>query len=260
MMAKRSKEKPNKREQPEIVLLLFEGPSDEDALYIPLANIFDEISEKIQVFPIFYQDSLQKYGDVTSRFYVTPQNIEKKIAENAVEPFLRNNGLYPKHIKRIIQFVDTDGVYIPDSEIVQQNDASITEVIYGEKIIAPNIENIIDRNDRKRSNLDHLSSMESIKIGSKTIDYSVYYFSTNLDHVLHDNANLQDSLKRNAAIDFRMFNEEMNSFRGYFVNNNLTSGQNDYKSSWEYIKQGNNSLTRVTNVNILIDSLISLIP
>lgn len=259
-MAKRSKEKPNKREKPEIVLLLFEGPSDEDALYIPLANIFDEISEKIQVFPIFYQDSLQKYGDVTSRFYVTPQNIEKKIAENAVEPFLRNNGLYPKHIKRIIQFVDTDGVYIPDSEIVQQNDASITDVIYGEKIIAPNIENIIDRNDRKRSNLDHLSNMESIKIGSKTIDYSVYYFSTNLDHVLHDNANLQDSLKRNAAIDFRMFNEEMNSFRGYFVNNNLTSEQNDYKSSWEYIKHGNNSLTRVTNVNILIDSLISLIP
>ena len=47
-MAKRSKEKPNKREQPEIVLLLFEGPSDEDALYIPLANIFDEISEKTQ--------------------------------------------------------------------------------------------------------------------------------------------------------------------------------------------------------------------
>ena len=259
-MAKRNKEKTNKQERPEIVLLLFEGPSDEDALYIPLANIFDEISEKIQVFPIFYQDSLQKYGDVTSRFYVTPQNIERKIAENAVEPFLRNNGLYPKHIKRIIQFVDTDGVYIPDSEIIQQHDPNITEIIYKDKIIAPNVESIIDRNGRKRNNLDHLSSIESIKVGSKTIDYSVFYFSANLDHVLHDNANLPDSSKRNAAIDFRLFNEEKSSFSGYFINNKLTSGQSDYKASWEHIKQGNNSLKRSTNIDILIDSLINLIP
>jgi hypothetical protein len=52
----------------------------------------------------------------------------------------------------------------------------------------------------------------------------------------------------------------MNSFRGYFVNNNLTSGQNDYKSSWEYIKQEINSLKRTTNIDILVDSLINQIP
>ena len=260
-MAKRNKEKVEKREQPEIVLLLFEGPSDEDALYIPLANIFEAISKKISVYPIFYQDALQKYGDVTSRHNVNPRNIEKKIAEKAVEPFLRNNGLYPKHISWIIQFVDTDGAYIPDSNIIQQNNDSVVDVIYEDnRIIAPNVDNIIERNSRKRENLDHLSQLSTIKIGSKTRDYSVFYFSSNLDHVLHDNANLADSLKRNSAIDFRMFNEDINSFKEYFVNNRVISGEKDYSSSWDYIKHENNSLKRVTNIDILIDMLIRRIP
>lgn len=260
-MTKRSKEKTTKREQPEIVLLLFEGQSDEDALYIPIANIFEEISEKIDVYPIFYQDSLHKYGDLTSRNNVNPHNIERKIVENAIEPFLLNNGLFPKHINRVIQFVDTDGAFIPDEGIVKQNDVSITNLIYeNNRILAPNVDSIIERNSKKRDNLNLLSQIESIKIGSKTKPYSVFYFSSNLDHVLHDDANLNDSAKRNKALEFRLFNSDIDNFRNFFINNGLTSRTEDYQSSWEYIKQGYNSLKRTTNIDILIDSLIRQIP
>ena len=255
-MVKRSKSKKVDREKVEIVLLLFEGQSDEDALYIPIANIFEAISEKIDVYPIFIQDQGRPGGDITSKYGVKPEKIEKLIGELAVNPFLRNHGLYPKHINRIIQFVDMDGAYIQDTDIIQQTDKSIEDVLYFDKIVAPDVEEIIDRNKRKRANLDYLSTLNKIKIESKTIDYSVFYFSSNIDHVLHDNANLADSLKRNAAQEFQLFNSEMNRFKSFFVTKGLTSGCDNYEESWGYIKKGNNSLSRKTNIDILIDSLM----
>ena len=258
-MPKRNKGKENTREKIEIVLLLFEGASDEDALYIPISNIFEDISERINVYPIFIQDSSQNSGDITSKYGIKPDNIERLIDELAVGPFLRNNGLYPKHIKRIIQFVDLDGAYIPDTDIIHQDDESISDPIYLDKIIAPSVQDIIERNNRKRANLDYLTKLKTIKIGSKTIDYSVFYFSSNLDHVLHNDANLPASKKRTAAQAFQMFNSEPKAFCDFFRSNGLACETDNYDESWLYIKQGSNSLSRLTNINILLDELLGCI-
>lgn len=254
-MAKRSKNREKQREKVEIVLLLIEGASDEDALYIPISNMFERISERINVYPIFIHDSRSDSRDITSKYGVKPDNIERLISELAVEPFLRNSGLYPKHIKRIIQFVDLDGAYISDADIIQQEDKNISDIIYLDKIIAPNVECIIDRNKRKRANLDYLTQLDSIKIGSKMIDYSVFYFSSNLDHVLHNNANMPASMKRQAALDFQMFNSELNQFCDFFTSNNLVCSTDKYEESWQVIKEGKKSLSRVTNIHILLNEL-----
>ena len=103
-----------------------------------------------------------------------------------------------------------------------------------------------------------LTSLSYIKIGSKKIRYSTYYFSCNLDHFLHGDANFNDHDKTRKALEFSLAHENSGSLEEFFRENETDTMDMTYDESWEFIRTGENSLKRHTNVNLLIKRLMDM--
>ena len=226
------KQKPQ-RPKRKVILFLVEGWSEVTLLKPLMLALYDSIDPEIQVFfSIIEEDGVNCGGDITSKFGVYPGNIEKKIYEFFMKTFFSENKLYPK---------DEDRTYY-------DKDAILTN----------KVENIIKRNQRKRENLDYLMQLSQMKVASKTIKYSVFFFSSNLDHFFCDNANTGNhdkvSYARNYVCEFE------NDPQGFVANVKSIDGiltDMDYEQSWQFIKEGNNSIKRHSNINILLDRIIN---
>ena len=103
-----------KRPKKKIVLVLVEGQSDINALSYAIPQLYDDIDEEYEVFFPVLHDEKQTGGDITSKYGVRPDNIERLISKLFIDDFLKDYGLYPKDITEIIQIVDVDGVFIDD--------------------------------------------------------------------------------------------------------------------------------------------------
>lgn len=289
------RQKTPKREKGNVVLFIVEGCSDIKTFITSIPAIYEKIfGESIKVkFATIDEDAkkkhLKKYyqkkkergdieinenklekiniemsgGDITIIQGIYKNNIEEKIYELIVKPFLRRlecikKVYYEKDISEIIQIVDLDGVYIPDCAVIENIDCE--KFIYNDDgIVCNSIDNAIYRNRRKREVIDKLASMSSIKIKSKTVKYSLYFFSSNLDHFIHNNANLPhvdktrkaDEFSRKCSIEgidylFKQICEDKDALL------NMT-----YQESWDYIRNRDSmeSIKRHTNLNILLNKL-----
>ena len=74
--------------------------------------------------------------------------------------------------------------------------------------------------------------------------------STNLDHVLHNVPNAPSSKKSDMASDFKQkyLGKEQDFFHDLKKENLIYEGL--FIDSWNFIKQGTNSLKRKTNINL----------
>lgn len=280
-----AKNKKNKRDK-NIILVLVEGKSEIMALEGPLSAMFDEISPKYRVMFALQRrqinnngtekddqqyDETEDYfdeideeeteydwgGDITSSNYVKPKNIETKITNRFFKPLIEKEKIYSKMLLEVIHIVDLDGSFIDEDRVVSLSqgrsgdDSPYYDDING-VIECTNVEDIRDRNIRKRRNLEYLCSLETIKIETKSVPYSVYYFSSNLDHFLHNDANMGVN-KINKARDFSMkYVFDTEGFYKYFINDKDSAKELSYKESWEVIKEGKNSLMRKTNFDLLM--------
>ena len=243
------------RERKKVVFLLFEGPSDYNAFYIPISRLFEEIDEEIEVIYGFIEDKDQEMGDITSKYGVNPTTIEDVLNKIVFKPNLNREGLYPKDLLRVIQFVDMDGAYVSDDMIVYDESCSKTK--YGEKIYTDDVDKIIERNQRKRANLDYLTNLTEIKVSSKKIPYEVYYSSVNLEHVISDISCFEGS-KNNNAKEFCQDQAATTEGFNRFFNGILPKTTDiSYDTSWEFIKQNDNSLKRFSNIGLLIRQLLN---
>lgn len=102
---------------------------------------------------------------------------------------------------------------------------------------------------KKVSILDKLCSTPSIG----RIKYFMYYFSCNLEHVLHNEQNLDDKLKSKYSYDFedKYYGRE-EEFKA-FISESVFSVKGDYKEIWNFIKANNNSLNRFSNFGLFFD-------
>lgn len=258
-----------KRPKRKIVLFLVEGKSDREALQLAIPELYEQIDEDIEVyFPVIRKDKEEKGGDITStnyidkqgrRHWVHPNNIEEAIYTLFLEDFFDKEKILPKDISEIIQIVDTDGAYISNDYVRLDSGLSEEDSPYykEEEISCLDVDKIVKRNEQKSENLDYLSMCSAIKVKQKTVPYSVYYFSSNLDHFLHHSANLDYRMKRSLADVFARnyignvegFIKEISDDPGAVKNMN-------YEESWLFIKQGMNSLHRHTNLNVLLTKLL----
>jgi len=290
-MAKRTREK--KRRDKNIILFLVEGDCEVFALQNPLTALYDLAHPDYRI--IFAQQyclcreeqSSQDYsedqieeeldnsddgyiseavykpgGDITSGFYVTPENIETKIFNRFFKPLMEKERILPGMLLQVIQIVDLDGVYLNDSQIGPYSPIRVgKEKVYynsGEsKIECRNPEAIQERNKHKRENIDFLSQLQSIKMGSKTIPYSVYYFSSNLDHFLHNDANLEKGKTSMAKSFSAFYSSNLPGFIDVFFNDSASANGQTYASSWEAVKKGSKSITRGSNLNLLIEEILN---
>lgn len=217
-----------------VVLFIVEGPSDQSALSVILSKIFDQ--DEVYVYVV--------YGDVTAENGATPQNIVRKV--NAfIKDHMSTYRLRKADMLQVVHLMDTDGAYVPDDVVTEL--VTVSKTVYNPgQIIAANRQQIIDRNRQKRANMDRLALEPAIA----GIPYLAIYMSCNLDHVLYNKLNSHDSDKRKDSIAFaRKYRNDIEAFIS-FINDSDFSVSGDRKETWEYIRQGLNSIDRHTNLGL----------
>ena len=133
-----------------IVRVIDERPSDADSLELYLSKFFyiNTVHMKIM------------YGDITSKRGINPSNIKARLG-NEIKVYAENNHFKATDVQQIIHLVDMDGVFVDDSVIIE--DETKDNFVYTlESIIVPNQEEAIERNERKRENLNILTSRTSV--------------------------------------------------------------------------------------------------
>lgn len=225
-----------------VVLVIVEGASDDTALGIALNQVFDEDTVYIHIM----------HGDITTRKGINSQNIVSKIGDE-VKGYAKSQHYKASDFKQIIHIVDTDAVYIPDSNIVE--DVALVEVIYEDDgIHTANVEAIKDRNKTKRDNLYRLRTQGAVW----GIPYRVYYMSCNLDHVFHNKRNSTDDEKENDAYAFaKKYKGDKAGFVKFIMESSF-SVMGNFKESWEFIEKDKNSIERYTNLCICVKEEIDI--
>ncbi len=183
-------------------------------------------------------------------------------------------------VTHIIQIMDIDGAYMEvrkftreeeelakrindankEKEIkIHKNDPSIKldwkekRVLYFADHIAvkdegkSSLENEKAATKRKRQWIETVRKWDEINYNKNTIHFSVYYFSSNLDHVLYEEANMASLIKTDKA---RTFSNKSNEELMKFFMNNECSAKEDYTGSWDKLWKG--TVYRATNINLLI--------
>lgn len=260
-----------KRGRKKIVLLIVEGQSDVEALAEPLANTLYEFDSEMEFYPLYLGDKLSQAqgtderGDVTSKYGVTPTTIEHVIDKLYLQPFFHNRknpSFYPKDIAMIAHVVDTDGTFIPDDCVIQAPDGFEGHEYREDCIVTSGVEDIIKRNEQKAENIRHLVGINTITTGfdkrKRAMPYGVYFFSSNLDHYLHGDANLDRYQKVSLAREFADKCCLRPSLFFDTVQGDEDFSQCSYAESWERIQTGCCSLQSHTNLGLLIESLQGL--
>ena len=194
------------------------------------------------------------------------------------EPYDRPSGICWNDVTQVIQIIDIDGAYSDDIRLFTEEEMQLAARIdaenkkhsdsnyykeeatlyYSDHIATKTvngIDRIRDRNKRKCQRIEMIKDWDSIEYKGNCANFSVYYFSSNLDHFLYDSVNLTNSEKIRKARDFNTFNGELDAFLGFFLNSPYAakvSGDEsvDYMASWKHLWK--NSLRRGTNLNLLI--------
>ncbi len=216
-----------------IVFVIVEGPSDEEALGLFFNRWYDKNSVYVHIV----------HGDITTM----TGNIKNRIAD-VIRNYANSTHLKKTNFQEVIHIVDMDGVYIPDSAVVE--DASAVDPIYNiTEIRTFDPTRIRLRNEQKRKNLDIISSLSSVWGG---ISYQAYYMSCNLEHVLYNRLNCTDQEKEDYAFAFaKKYRNDLSGFIT-FISDPSVSVPGNYLETWNYIKQYKHSLERNTNLGICI--------
>ena len=185
------------------------------------------------------------HGDMTSDWSVSGTNAIKTV-HNYIQMEIERYGFKKKDIINVIHLVDTDGTFIPPDKIVF---GATKEIQYfDDRIESTTPENIVGRNERKSLVLRRLYSTGKVS----AIPYSVYYFSRNLEHVLHNNnTNLTDGEKTKYADAFAdKYKFDCEGFQTFISSSDFTV-PGKYMDTWSFIMQDINSLHRHSNFHLL---------
>ena len=219
-----------------IVLVIVEGPSDASALERYFVKYFD--SDRIVTKII--------HGDITTDKNIDQSRIKAHLG-NKVKSWITKDKFKKSDIDRIIHIVDMDGAYI-DDKLVQLDESCKIPFYSPVSIKTSNIENIRIRNAQKRENVDTLSTNRSGIYNG--IPYKVYYMSCNLDHVLYNLQNATDKEKEDHALEFsEKYIDNIDDFISFLCNSDF-SRCDSYEDSWKFIKAGNHSLERYSNLGL----------
>ena len=217
-----------------VVIFIVEGQTDKRTL--------EKIFKKI------YRNKNIHYevtdGDITTNDKININNVDDEIF-NLINAYLKDQKLKVSDVWQIVHIFDMDGAYIPDDNIIE---GSSSKFVYSTtNISCNNIEKVKERNSKKRTIMDYLLKVSTIR----NIPYKCYYLSSNLEHALYDKLNLSEEEKRDYADDFYDMFLDKEILFVEFLNKVVVNGVPDsFPSSWRYIKEELHSLERHTNLNL----------
>ena len=249
--------------EPSIVFVVVEGFTDEQTLFNPLEHYFKQAYPDPGLQVVFCRmkenkkdNTGRKNGDITSRAGVTKGNIVDKLYQWALRPNMPT-GFTIRDAIRIVQIADLDGAYIPDERVSQSPVACDKPTYHEDCIIAPDEGRLRQRNARKKENLNFLAGQDTVCYDGRDIDYSIYYFSCDLDHFVHGNANYSRAHKKQGINIFRGV-EGLARFNQMVLNDSAALINRGYRASWEFARRENHSLEKGTNLGILIEELAEI--
>ena len=253
-----ARQKKAKRPKKKVVLFIVEGHSDMAALERPIQTLLEGNEQGIEATFLIAE------GDVTSDRRNTPSNIEQKINRFYFEPFFSANDFcYPKDVLEVVHIVDLDGTFIQDENCrtYDENHVAADGFVYDPPYVyGETTEAVIARNRQKAANIKHLLTLDKINVGSKTCPYSVFFFSSNIDHYLHDKLNLSAREKIEKAESFA---DRCDEDPEWFVRSICQCSQAlkgmTHDESWAYIMTETNSVNRHTNFNLYLENLLTRI-
>lgn len=222
-----------------IVLFIVEGVTEQIALEGILSNLSpDGVRFKIT------------NGDITSNIRSNETNIIKTVY-NHVVGYIEREYIKKSDILQIVQLIDTDGAYIDDECVIQKDESDPAKSMFKnyytpDSIEASDPEKMRLRNKKKSSLMNKLFICNSVE----GIPYRAYFFSCNMDCVLHNNANMDNESKINCAYSFNdRFCEQPQAFIE-FISQDIIAVSDTYTETWKYIQQGKNSLRRCSNFHL----------
>lgn len=260
-------------------MILSEGPSDRAALTGFFTDLYSKIDENIEVFfPILSEESINDEGDIethyngdiTSRNGINDSNILPMLLKLFIHPELKKHPAYeyPSSVCEVIHLVDIDGVYLNDDRIQTGEDQDMEHPYYDDKdniIIAKDRVALIDRNQRKRANLEKMINTKRLRITmekdaneSREKSYRVFFFSKDLDHVLYGRANNESHYKVSDAQEFaNSYYEDPLGMAKFFLEHPNASPFDNYLDSWKWLMDDTETLMPRTNLNVLVSDLLS---
>lgn len=232
-----------------LILILVEGKSDEASLEYVLSNLVK--SEKVK-FVICR-------GDITSDNKTTTRNVNKKITAKIKEFLDSSNGLYSiTYVNLIVHIMDTDACSIDECNIVESDKNEYQKTI----VNTTSKNNILNRNRKKLAILKIVSSLNylsfNINNSSLCVPYTPYYMSCNLEHVLHNNPNI-DTFDEKEYYSMKFSVKYLNKISEFveFINSTNIGTNLSFTESWNNILRPENALKRETNLNLFVNDYVN---
>lgn len=199
-------------------------------------------------------------SDITSKFGIDRNNIIKTL-QNSLCKFISSEKILPKSILCIIQIMDTDGAYVPDTCVVYDSSLPPKKTLYDkESIRSNNPEDIKKRNFLKRSLMDRMSGLPYICIQRTKIPYRCFYLSRNLEHIIHNRIDdLTKQTKLALAKCLSKTETSPSDFKNFFFSEDIMVAGN-HKETWDYLcLEATNSLQRKSNLHLSFQFIENLL-
>ncbi len=177
-----------------------------------------------------------------------------------IQSYLEKYKFLPNDLTAVVHITDADGCFIAP-ECVKVDERIEQNLFYTEDAILVKSdkrkEQIEQRNDMKAKNARILIANDHFSINRMKVPYQLFYFSTNLEHVLWNERNEIPTEKIQKADEF-MDNltctiEEYLST--YLPVSSELSYREKIKKSWSFLMEGCHSLHRGTNLPLLFQMI-----
>ncbi|MDA2513230.1 hypothetical protein PDN74_23180 [Bacillus cereus] len=230
-----------------VVIVIVEGISDERAL----SSITKYVKELFDIHIHFAK------GDLFSKHIDARKGIKGAIGDE-VQKVMNERKYLKKEILAVIQVTDTDGTFIDDKSVVVDENINVKTLYLDEAIKVCDQNGAIhikQRNKDKSSRLKTMFTTDKVK----NFPYYLLYFSCNLDHVIHDERNMEDEKKTQKAREFnKKFKGNLNDFLEFFTDNQFVV-DGTIRETWEFIQRENNSLKKFSNFHLIFAILDMLL-
>lgn len=225
-----------------VVLLIVEGSCEEVLLNNRLRGLFEQHNIRFHI----------QHGDILYDLSKPDEPI-KSVIGNAVKEFMIKSKFRPEDVFCVLHILDMDGCFIPEEAIVIDETQKELTVYHKDKISVRHDKQkkqIAARNTERSNNINTMKVLDTILSGE--INYRMYYFSRNLEHVLFNDANPEKGAK---YPEVEQFIGQLTMPLEEFLQQSMPpiTGQDPYLESWERISKQTASLEPYSNVPLLFD-------
>lgn len=225
-----------------VVLLIVEGSCEEVLLYNRLRILFEQYNIRFHI----------QRGDILYDLDKRKEPI-RSVIDNAVKEFMMKSKFRSDDIFCVVHIIDMDGCFIPEEAILIDETQKELTVYHLDRISVPHDkqkQQIAVRNVDRSRNINEMRAL--VKILSGEINYRMYYFSRNLEHVLFENLNPE---KGGKFPEVERFIEQLEIPIEDFLQDSLPhlKGIDPYSESWKRITVDTASLQKFSNVPLLFE-------